>query len=139
MVKIYGEDLEKGTKKLTISDLLPKDEEGKEDEQLYAQLVGEDGKLKVDLSMPENFLIDIMASQMVEHMVGYEQSKQAWTSSRNQGNNAKAKQFFEQMQFNQLTIAVIQARHPKAKALANEIMKARAKQAELQRNSLMNS
>ena len=127
---------EKETKK-TIADLLPQDEETVEDEELYAQLADEDGKLKVDLSMPEDFLVDIMASQMVEHMVSYEQSRQAWRSSRNQGNNAKAKQFFEQMQFNQLTVAMIQAQYPKAKKLADELMSVRAKQAQGQRKQLL--
>jgi len=126
-------------KKPTIADLLPQDEESIEDKELYAQLVGEDGKLKVDLSMPEEFVVDIMASQMVEHMVSYEQSRQAWMSSRNQGNHAKAKQFFEQMQFNQLTVAIIQAKHPKAKALADDMMTLRAKQAQQTRRNVLNN
>jgi len=122
-----------------IAELLPQDEDSIEDEELYSQLVGEDGKLKVDLSIPEDFLIDIMASQMVEHIVSYEQTKQVWRSSRNQGNHAKAKQFFEQMQFNQLTIAIIQAKHPKAKKMADELMDVRAKQAQAQRKNMLQS
>lgn len=129
----------KEAKKPTIADLLPQDEETKEDEELYSQLVGEDGKLKVDLSMPDDFLLDIMASQMVEHVISYEQSKQTWRSSRNQGNHARAKQFFEQMQFNQLTIAIIQAGYPGAKKLADELMSVRAKQAQTQRKNILNS
>jgi len=125
--------------KRNIADLLPQDEETAEDEKLYSQLVGEDGKLKVDLSMPDDFLIDIMAGQMIEHMVSYEQSKQTWMSARNQGNHARAKQFFEQMQFNQLTIAIIQARHPKAKSLADELMKVRVKQAQAQRKNILSN
>ncbi len=133
------EKKEKEIKKPTIADLLPQDEETAEDEQLYSQLVGQDGKLKVDLSMPEDFMVDIMASQMVEHMVSYEQSKQTWISSRNQGNHARAKQFFEQMQFNQLTVAIIQARYPEAKKLADEIMNVRAKQAQQNRRNTLKS
>ena len=123
--------------KPTIADLLRKDEDTVEDEELYSQLVREDGKLKVDLSMPEDFLVDISANQMVEHMVSYEQSKQTWRSLRNQGNHAKAKQNFEQMQFNQLTIAIIQAKHPGAKKLADELMEVRAKQAKAQRSNVL--
>ena len=126
-------------KKPTIAELLPQDEESVEDEELYAKLVGEDGKLKVDLSMPHDFLADIMASQMVEHMVSYEQSRQAWRSSRNQGNHAKAKQLFEQMQFNQLTIAIIQAQYPEAKVLADELMEVRAKQVRTQRKNALSN
>ena len=127
------------TEPRTIADLLSKDEDKVEDEELYSKLADKDGKLKVDLSMPEDFLVDIMASQMVENMVSYEQSRQTWRSMRNQGNHAKAKQFFEQMQFNQLTAAIIQAQYPKAKALADEQMKVRAKQAGQQRKTLLQS
>jgi len=129
----------KEEKKPTVADLLPPDEEVVEDEKLYAQLVGEDGKLKVDLSIPDDFMVDIMASQMVEQMVSYEQSRQVWRSSRNQGNHAKAKQLFEQMQFNQLTVAIIQAQYPTAKKLADELMSVRAKQAQSQRKNVLNT
>lgn len=130
---------EKEPKEPTIADLLPPDEEVVEDGDLYAQLVGKDGKLKVDLSMPDDFLVDIAAGQMVEHMVSYEQSRQVWRSSRNQGNHAKAKQLFEQMQFNQLTVAIIQAQYPEAKKLADELMSVRAKQAQSQRKNVLNT
>jgi len=122
-----------------IVNLLPKDEEVAEDEQLYSDLVDGEGKLKVDLSMPEEFVLDVMAGQMVEHLVSYQQSMQAWKSARNQDNHARAKQFFEQMQFNQLTIAIIQAKYPKAKQLADELMEVRAKQAQnARKNALVN-
>lgn len=121
----------------TIRDLLPGGEDEKEDLELLAQLAGEDGKLKVDLSMPENFQIDIMASQMVEHLVSYEQTRQAWKSARGSGQHKRAEDLFAQMNFNQLTIAIIQAKYPKAKGLADEMMKVRAKQAELQRQALL--
>ena len=122
-----------------ISDLLSSNEDNIEDEELFKLLVGEDGKLKVDMGMPDGFMVDIMASQMVEHMVSYEQSRQIWRSLRNQGNHAKAAQAFEQMQHNQLTIAIIQAKHPQAKAIANQLMEVRAKQADTARkNALVN-
>ena len=123
--------------KKTIASLLPPDEDAAEDEKLYAQLLGKDGKLKVDMAVPDEFMVDIMASQMVEHIVSYEQSRQVWRSLRNQGNNTKAAQSFEQMQFNQLTIAIIQAQHPGAKKLADEMMEVRAKQAQASRKTTL--
>ena len=123
--------------KPTIASLLPPDEDKVEDEKLYAQLVGPDGKLKVDMGMPQDYLVDIMAAQMVDHMTAFEQAQQVWKSSRNQGNHAKAAQNFEQMQFSQLTVAIIQAQYPGAKKLAQEIMKVRAQQAQSGRDNML--
>ena len=121
----------------TIADLFPSDDDEEGESTLLAKLIGEDGKLKVDTETPPKFEIDIMASMMVDQLVSFKQTQKSWRSARNLGDNAHAKQLFEQWRFNQLTIALIQADFPKAKELANQMMNLRADNAEKQRESAL--
>jgi len=115
-----------------LSELMAKEEDD-QDAGLVAELIGEDGQLKVDLAIPAELETEVMAQMIVDHLISYVQTKAAYRSARNTADHARAKQLFEQMQYNQLTVAIIQHDYPQAKPLAEAIGKARAKEAEAKR------
>jgi hypothetical protein len=80
-----------------------------------------------------------MAQLLVDHLSGYHQNKQAWKSARNLGNHQRAQQLFEQMKYNQLTVAMIQSDYPGVKTIADEIMAIRAKETKERRKSILES
>lgn len=123
--------------KKTIADLLPKSPEEADNTALLAKLTGEDGKLRVDLSMPDGYHDDIMATQMIENLTAYEQNRQAWRAARNQGNNGRSTQLFEQMNYHQLVVAIIQAEYPNAKIIADAMMEVRARGAKINRENAL--
>ena len=125
------------TKPKKIADLLPKDEDELDDAELLAKLTDKDGKLKVDTSLPVDFELEIMAQQVLENTTAYATTRQQWRSARNSGDNSKAQQLFKQMNYHQLTVAVLLAEFPKAKKIADEIGRARVKQAQQNRASLI--
>jgi len=119
--------------KKTLVDFLPKGEDQEDDEALLATLIGEDGKLKVDDSLPPEYELELMAGQMLEHIAAYKQARQNMRSARNAGNHSQAESFLKQMNFNRTTAAIIQSEFPKAKAIADEIARIRVKQMQTQR------
>lgn len=108
-------------KYLNLQEALEKGDEEADDALLVAELLDDEGKLKVDLSLPEVYELDIMAQQLLGHITSYKQNKEAWRAARNSSDRAKAQQIFTQMRFNELTAAIIQRAYPKAKALADEL------------------
>ena len=118
-----------------IGDFLPQDEDTADDLALVGQLISADGKIKADLDVPKEFEVEIMAEQMVDHLVLYKQSKQNWRAARNLGERSRAQQLYSQMNMSQLAIAIIQNDYPKAKQFANEIMELRARRARKNRQT----
>ena len=114
--------------------LLKQQEE--EPDELIGKLIGEDGKIKVDTTLPKELEIEVMANMLVDHLISFRQTKEAWRSARNSSDHARSQQLFQQMQYNQLTAAIIQAEYPEAKAIAEEIAISRAYQAKRERNIL---
>lgn len=133
VVKMEKESEMAEEKKRTFTDLLLKAEESQDNDELLAKVMDKDGNLKVDLGLPTDFEAEIMAGQMVEHLIAYAQNHEAWRSARNQADNARARQLFEQMNYNRLTVSIIQAQYPGAKVIADEIMSIRAKLAKANR------
>tara|TARA_Y100000310_G_scaffold343143_1_gene449422 strand:+ start:84 stop:521 length:438 start_codon:yes stop_codon:yes gene_type:complete len=106
----------------SIADLLPPvDEDIAADKALLAKLIGRDGKLKVDLSLPKQYELEAAAEQLVNCLTGYQQASVGWRSARNSGDNAKAQKIFTEMNYQQLTAAIIQAEHPGVKKIADDI------------------
>ena len=119
-----------------FSDLLLSNEEETGDEALLAKLVGADGKLKVDLSLPKDYHGEIMAEQLVEALTAYEQTRQAYRGARNSGDNDKSGQLFKAMNYFRLLAAIIQAEHPSAKKIADDIMVRKVKAVEAARKQV---
>jgi hypothetical protein len=120
----------------TIMELLPQEEEAEDAKALLAKLVDADGKLKADTSLPAEYQIEVMAELLLDHLTSYHQTRQAWRAAKNSGDHSKSQQLFQQMNYNQLTIAIIQAEFPVAKALSDSIAKARMKELTAKRNQL---
>jgi len=116
-----------------FSDLLPKSEDESDDEALIAKLIGADGKLKVDLSLPKAYHEEIMAEQLVDALTNYEQTRQAYRGARNSGDNEKSGQLFKSMNYFRLLAAIIEAEHPTVKRIADGIMVGRVKVVEAAR------
>ncbi len=106
-----------------------------DDAALVAALLDDKGNLKVDTSLPAEYELEVMAKQLLDHLAAYAQNKQAWRAARNSNDHARAKSLFDQMQFNQLTAAIIQHSYPRAKALADELGKLLAKQTQANRTA----
>lgn len=128
-----------GTKERGLTDLLKEIDSDLKDDGALATLVDTEGRITADLTMPDAFRLDIAADTMIQHLVSYEQSRQAWRVARAQGNGAKAEQFFAQWKFNQLSIALLQSEHPGIKAVADELMRAKAIEARRLRKSIIES
>ena len=121
----------------SLKDLLPHSEEEEDNLALLTKLRRDGEKLKVDLSIPSTFEVDIMASMMIDHLQAYHTNRQAWRAARNGPDHSLATRLFQQMNYNQLTIAILQAEYPDAKVLADEIMKVRAAVAKAQRQQTL--
>ena len=119
-------DTKEAKKFTSLKEALSKDETTLEDEQLLAELMDAEGKLKVDMSLPAAYELEVMAQQLLAHLASYHQSEAAWKAARNTGDNAKAKQLFDQLQYNRLTAAIIQRAYPEAKAMADQIAEVNA-------------
>ncbi len=120
---------EEAKKFKSLQEALSKEEETTEDTELLAELLDAEGKLKVDTSLPEDYELEIMAQQLLAHLTSYYQNKETYRAARNSGDQGRKTQIWNQMQFNQLTAALIQRAYPKAKALADQFAKIQAKQA----------
>ncbi len=128
--KKSAQEAQEPKKPTRLTDLLPQDEDTLDEQTLVAKLTGEDGKLKVNLSMPDDYRDEVMGAQLAEHLAAYAQNKQAWRSARSSGDQAKAKQLFAAMNYSQLCAAIIQSEYPAARKVADEIMAVRAKGAQ---------
>ena len=110
------------TKYQSLIEAIGKEDGTAEDDALLvAELLDEKGQIIVDLSLPEEYELDIMAQQLLAHLTSYKQNYQAWRAARNTEDHAQAQKLFNQMRYNQLTAAIIQRSYPKAKVLTDEI------------------
>ncbi len=116
------------TKLEQMQEALGKDGTAEEDAALAAELLDEEGNIKVDLSLPAEFELDIMAGQLLQHLTSYKQLYHARRAARGSGDHVQAEKLGKQMQYNQLTAAVIQRAYPKAKKLADTLAIIQAKQ-----------
>mgnify|MGYP001563702642 CR=1 FL=1 len=127
--------VDKTTKKLDEKAKSVKEDSDAEGDAIVAKLIGEDGKIKVDTGLPKELETEIMASMLLDHIISYRQTKEAWRAARNTSDHQRATQLFQQMQYNQLTSAIIQSEYPKAKPMAENIAKARARTLQQQRKA----
>ena len=133
-----NEGVAKAVKKPTsIAELLPKDEQEEEDAELFLELMGPDGKLLLDETLPIEFELEIMANQALEAITQVKQLNQTWRAARNAGDNAKAKQVFDQMNANKVLAAIIQIEFPDCKPIIAELAAIRVKQAHKARAKLL--
>jgi len=112
---------------------LNREEETAEDALLLAELLDEKGNLKVDLSLPDDYELEVMAQQLLAHITSYAQNKKAYLAAKNSGDQARRTQLWQQLQYNQLTAAIIQKSYPKAKRVADELARLQARQAQQNR------
>ncbi len=121
----------KETKPLSIQDLLNADKA--EDEELDL----DPAILKAaDLGLPQEFKIEAMAEELLEHISSYHKAKAANQAARHSGDHVKAEQMYRLMAFSRLAAAIIQAENPGVKAIADDIGFFRAKRVREQRDAL---
>ncbi len=92
---------------------------------------------KIDLSLPDEFLLEVVANQLLENLANYHTALRAAKAGRQAGEHKRAEEMWKQTQVFRLTVAFIEAEFPKAKALADELAKARARQTRDNRARLM--
>ena len=124
-------------KPTSIAELLPRSEQEDEDNELFLKLMGPDGKLLLDESLPAEFELEIMANQALEAIAQVKQLNQTWRASRNSGDHAKAKIVFDQMNANKVLAAIIQVEFPKCKPIVAQLAEIRVKQAHKAREKLL--
>ena len=127
---------EEAKKFASLKDALSREEETAEDTALLAELLDADGKLRVDTSLPEEYELEVIAQQLLAHLTSYHQNREAYRAARNTDQGRRT-QIWNQMQFNQLTAALIQKAYPKAKALADQLATIQAKQAAVNRERML--
>lgn len=128
--------IEEKAKKL--EDLLKRvaKEPGAEDDMaVIAELIDDNGNPIADMSMPREYEIEVMAIMMLDHLVSYKQSDRARIGARAAGNGTKAGECWQQMRYNQMTIALIQRDYPETKPIAAQLAKDRAKTIQQQRKA----
>lgn len=86
----------------------------------------------VDLSWPGSYRDEVMAAELADYVALYNRSIAARKAAHNQGDQQRAEQTAKQEAWARAAAAYIQYRFPAAKAIAHEIMEARA--AQLRRN-----
>ena len=90
----------------------------------------------VDLTMPDDYALDIMASEMVTHLQEYHKLVTQQRAYRQAEDHPRAEQLSKQILGHKMAVAVIQHKHPKAKAMADEMMAINAAQAGRNRAAL---
>lgn len=126
------ESTEEKAKKLL--DFMPKqDDTSADDAALLAKLIDADGEMKVDLELPQEYLLESVSELLLSHLTSYHNARQNWRAARNLEDHKKAEGLFAQMKFNQLSAAIIQNEFPKAKKIADDIAKYRAKETKVDR------
>lgn len=96
-----------------------------------------DGKVKVDTSMPEAFMLETQAELMVEHLVAFHKWMAKAQAARAQGENQLAESSWREVAFNRLVVAMIQNKYPDAKKLADTIMETSIEETNRRRSVLL--
>ena len=118
-------------KKKTIQDVLSEDK-GDDNFDFPVEFLE-----KADLTLPPEFEADIMAAEMLAHLANYKKFAAANKAARHSGDHARAEQMYKELAFSRMAVAIIQATHPKAKVIADEIAIFRAQKAALERKAVL--
>ncbi|MEE9158105.1 MAG: hypothetical protein V3U60_06940 [Gammaproteobacteria bacterium] len=94
---------------------------------------------RADLSLPETYLIESMAEELVAHLMAYHSSKVGVRTARAQGDHSKAEQLGKQMGYSRLAAALIQDEHKGVKGIADQISAYRAQTVKDQRSKRMDA
>ena len=90
----------------------------------------------VDLTMPEDNTVELMASEMVKHLQEYHQLTTLQRAARQAEDHQRAEQLSKAILTAKMAVAVIQHKYPKAKAIADEIMRTNAAQVARSRSAI---
>lgn len=94
---------------------------------------------KADLSLPDEFQLDSMAAELVEHLANYHKANAGRKAARAQGDGQKAEQMFKLMSYSRLAAAYIEQSFPGVKAVADVIARTRAIQVKRARQQLLSA
>jgi hypothetical protein len=131
------EKVEEEPKEPTLIDALGTEEEVGDEADKIAELIDSDGNLIVDLELPEEYQLEIMASELLNQLTLFHTFDAQWRSARGQGDSGQASKLFTQRNHHRLTAAIIQRDYPGAKALSDELAKTKSKVAKRQRKNVL--
>lgn len=112
--------------------LLVHDQEFPEDKEIPQEALE-----AIDTSVPEEYLREVMATQLMEHLSSYHASVEARRAARQVGDSARSEQLGRQVAFYRSAIGLIQHQYEGIRTLADEIMQANAKQIRQRRRALL--
>jgi hypothetical protein len=124
-------------KKPAIIEALGTEESVGDDADKIAELIDKEGNLIVDLELPEEYQLEIMASELLNQLTLFHTFDAQWRSARGQGDSGQATKLFTQRNHHRLTAAIIQRDYPGAKPLADELAKTKTKVAKRQRKNVL--
>ena len=81
----------------------------------------------VDLGLPDEFLLDIMADELLSVISTYHRADSGWRSAKNIGDVPRQKNMWDLRNYAKVTAALIQHRYPDAKALSDSLALTQAK------------
>ncbi len=90
-----------------------------------------------DLKLPTDYVTDIMAAEVLDHLTNHYRARAALRAARNSGDSQQAERLFKLLSFSRLAVAIIQHEYPEAKGVADEIAQYRALTASNQRKALL--
>ncbi len=123
-------------KKFTVAERLKVEREAEEGPGSVLEM---DGALldEVDLDLPEGFTMEIMATELLEHLAQYSKAAIALKSARNSGDHPQAEKMYKLMSYSRVSAAIIQSGYPGAKAVADDIANFRAKDVKAKRAAML--
>ena len=119
----------------SILDILKEEEKGEEGADQTP--ISPEALAKADLSLPNEFQVDSMAAELVDHLANYHKAVAGRKAARSQGDHQRAEQLSKLAAYSRLAAAYIQEQFPGVKALADEIARARVVQVRNQRKTLL--
>lgn len=84
----------------------------------------------VDLTIPDASAVELAATQMTQYLYAYHRLSVEQTSARHNEDQKQGEDIAKQMVFCRNVVAMLQFNHPSAKAIADKIMTAEARQAQ---------
>lgn len=91
----------------------------------------------VDLELPDAFNLEIMATELLEHLASYAKAGTALKAARNSGDHPQAEKMYKLMAYSKVSAAIIQSGYPGAKGVADEIARFRAKDVKSRRVAML--
>ena len=92
---------------------------------------------KVDVRLPKDFQLEVMADELLAHLSNFHKATAAWKSARNQGDHAKAEQMFRLRSYCKLAAAIIQDEYEGVRAVAEQLAAFRVKRARAEREAAL--